>query len=423
MLTGISPIEEYVGEMLHLSGYLTPETLFEAQLTLFRETLRYAKKRSVFYSRIFADFDPDSIKSLSDIEMLPMMSQEDIRRYGEDMLCMPQSGIEKIVTMQTSGSEGAPKRLCFTGDDIASTEAFFGRGMFQVAQKGDRVVVFLPGDTEMSVGTLIEKALKKTGLRPSIFGPISDMAEAVDALRGVRAGCLIGLPSQILQLARTDPALRPECVMLCADYVPDSAVAALMDIWGCEVFCHYGSTEMCLGGGVECREHDGYHMRDADMLFEIVDPNTGLNVPDGEYGEVVFTTLRRRGMPLIRYRTGDISKMLTKPCKCGGLLRRLSAVRGRISSVIKLFGGIQLSIHELDEVMFAMQDVLDYTATVKNDALGQILVLEVKFRDQPAPERAMLAIEARFPGLRASVTEGTGFYTTGVLKRTIFVEH
>ena len=86
---------------------------------------------------------------------------------------------------------------------------------------------------------------------------------------------------------------------------------------------------MGLGGGVECEAHLGYHLREADLYFEIIDPNTGRLVPAGEYGEVVFSTLTRRGMPLIRYRLGDRCRFLPGRCPCGSGLRLMERVSGR----------------------------------------------------------------------------------------------
>ena len=84
--------------------------------------------------------------------------------------------------------------------------------------------------------------------------------------------------------------------------------------FSCPVFTHYGMTEMGYGGGVECAALNGYHMREEDLYTEIIDPITRKNVPEGNYGEVVFTTFRREVMPLIRYRTGDIAGFLPKNC-------------------------------------------------------------------------------------------------------------
>ena len=110
-------------------------------------------------------------------------------------------------------------------------------------------------------------------------------------------------------------------MLLSADYVSPACRELLKESWGCAVFEHYGMTETGLGGAVSCEAHYGYHPREADLLFEIVDPATGRPLPPGERGELVFTTLTRRAMPLIRYRTGDFSRFFPEPCPCGtGLL-------------------------------------------------------------------------------------------------------
>jgi hypothetical protein len=139
------------------------------------------------------------------------------------------------------------------------------------------------------------------------------------------------------------------------------------EAWGCRVFNHYGMTEMGLGGGVECAALAGYHLREADLLFEVVDPESGEVLPEGEEGEVVFTTLTRRGMPLIRYRTGDIARFIPEPCPCGTVLKRLSPVKDRVQGRIVLTGGGFLSMSVLDEVLFAVKGVANFKAAISNE--------------------------------------------------------
>ena len=87
---------------------------------------------------------------------------------------------------------------------------------------------------------------------------------------------------------------------------------------------------MCPGGGVQCEVRDGFHLREADLFFEIIDPRTGWIVRDGTYGEVVVTTLTREAMPLVRYRTGHTAAIMTAACPCDSGLRRLTAVRNEV---------------------------------------------------------------------------------------------
>jgi phenylacetate-coenzyme A ligase PaaK-like adenylate-forming protein len=139
---------------------------------------------------------------------------------------------------------------------------------------------------------------------------------------------------------------------------------SLAALWGCEVFEHYGMTEMGLGGGVDCAAHAGYHLRESDLLIEVVDPESGDPVAPGEMGEVVFTTLKRRGMPLIRYRTGDLSRLLPGACACGSPLARLSSIKRRQGG-ISLGAAGELNMSELDEALFALDAVADFGATFR----------------------------------------------------------
>jgi phenylacetate-coenzyme A ligase PaaK-like adenylate-forming protein len=88
-------------------------------------------------------------------------------------------------------------------------------------------------------------------------------------------------------------------------------------------------TEMGLGCAVSCEYQNGYHVREADLYLEIIDPDTGKTLPDGTWGEIVFTTLTRVGMPFIRYRTGDISRWKTESCRCGSKLKLLDYIQDR----------------------------------------------------------------------------------------------
>lgn len=114
---------------------------------------------------------------------------------------------------------------------------------------------------------------------------------------------------------------------------------------------------------MQCGGRAGYHLRDRDLLIEILDPETGQPVPEGQYGELVLTTLRRRGMPLVRYRTGDLGRMIAEPCACGCLKPRLDKVEGRLDDSVRLSGGKVLSMHILDELLFALDEVEDFQAS------------------------------------------------------------
>jgi phenylacetate-coenzyme A ligase PaaK-like adenylate-forming protein len=163
--------------------------------------------------------------------------------------------------------------------------------------------------------------------------------------------------------------------------------------------------EMGLGGGVECQARRGYHLREADLYPEVIDPIHGRTVPEGEYGEVVFTTLTRRGMPLIRYRTGDISRFIPGDCPCGTVLRTLAKVCSRVGNEVDLGNGHCLTMADLDEALFPIDGVLNFTASLsRKDRLDHLRV-EVWGTREIQLQIVQQAVEA-IPGVRAARESG-----------------
>jgi phenylacetate-coenzyme A ligase PaaK-like adenylate-forming protein len=201
-------------------------------------------------------------------------------------------------------------------------------------------------------------------------------------------------------------------VLTSGDHVTPVMRAAIEDAWDCRVFEHYGSTEIGLGGAVQCRAFAGLHVREADLLFEVVDPATGERLSDGAAGELVVTTLTRRGMPLIRYRTGDLVQMAADPCACGCELRSLKTVIGRRADMVPLRGersrggaaaghtspGAVLGVVDLDEAVYAAPAVLGFTATLIGAATGDQLVLKVEV-EPPVPAGVAAEVQHRVEAL------------------------
>jgi phenylacetate-coenzyme A ligase PaaK-like adenylate-forming protein len=219
---------------------------------------------------------------------------------------------------------------------------------------------------------------------------------------------------------------------LSADYVPAAVVHEISRAWGCAVFNHYGMTEMGLGAAVDCRALSGYHIREADLYFEIIDSDSGLPVPDGEMGEVVFSTLTRKGMPLIRYRTGDLSRFIPEPCPCGTVLKRLEWVRGRLEGAVSLANGSRLSMADLDEALFPLTGILNFQVVIDRENGKDQLNLTIYGRDETTGDVARQARRAleNVTAVRAALdmgaltvaSVGTGmenWISTGSIKRKI----
>jgi len=242
--------------------------------------------------------------------------------------------------------------------------------MMTLVERGDIVLIMLPGEKYGSVGYLLREALRRMGVISVLHGVLIDMDRCLQDIKKHNINCVVGIPVQVLDLSYETNSLginNIEKVLLSADYVPDSVVLNIENNFNCTVYSHYGMTEMGFGGGVECTAFEGYHLRDSDLYFEVVDPVTGQVLPDGQYGEVVFTTLKRKGMPLIRYRTGDLSRMLSSPCRCGSDLRRLDKIQGRIEDFIFPSPGISIGITDLDEQIFKTRGVVNYSIKVSRE--------------------------------------------------------
>ena len=316
---------------------LSRDSLEKWQLEKLRETVRRVLTHSSFYrEKISADA---TVYSLDDLERLPLTTPEELAARGSEMVCVPASAVSRIVTLQeTSGTTGAAKRVWFTEADQELMTDYIHNGLRVMTGPGDVFLVLMPCERPGSVGDLVAQGVERIGSRVIRIGVIptdgSRDAEILELMRseGVTTG--LATSSTAVRLAvRTaaDPVI-PEnmrTILLSAQYISEKDKSIIENMWDCHVYEHYGMTEMGLGGAMACRARAGYHPREADLLFEIIDPATGERLPEGEPGEIVFTTLTRQAMPLIRYRTGDFSRFIPEPCKCGSVLKRLDKVGDR----------------------------------------------------------------------------------------------
>jgi phenylacetate-coenzyme A ligase PaaK-like adenylate-forming protein len=184
--------------------------------------------------------------------------------------------------------------------------------------------------------------------------------------------------------------------------------ANLQSAWNCEVFTHYGLTEMGLGVAVECPSHNGYHFNEIDLLAEVIDPETGEILPDGEEGELVFTTLAREAMPLIRYRTHDISRLSAKPCECGiTALKKLDRITRRLESVVRIGEGDEIYPALFDEALYTIPDVVGYEMSVSQDNAKDSLTFQVEIaRKGAAVEELMREMILKVPPVQKNVKRG-----------------
>lgn len=349
-----TPLDALAARTLGLAEGFDRADLARAQGARLRETFLWARARSRFYRARLAGCAPP--RSVEDLAALPFTTAADLAADPLALVCVPQDEIDRVVTLETSGTSGRPKRLFFTAADQEITLAFFRCGLSQMVARGRNVLALLPQGRPGGLGDLLGRALRALGARVRFAEAMPDD----DAFRRSPPDLVVGAPVAVLDLARRTGGCAVRAVLLCSDRPPEGAARRLADAWGCETFEDWGMTEMGYGGGVDCRAHDGRHLQEGDFLFEIVDPATGRAVPDGAFGEVTLTTLTRRGMPLIRYRTGDVSRFLPGRCACGSPLRRLDRIAMRSDGRVGPHGGVTLG--EIDDALFGVAGVVDVHA-------------------------------------------------------------
>lgn len=359
-----SVMDAFIAARTGLGERLAPGGLLDWQLERLRALVAELAHASAFFRERLQGVNPAGLTTLAGLSAIPFTTAEELRGdAGVSFVRLPQREIRRIVSARTSGTSGEPKRIYFGEAELEATMDFYAHGMAEMMGPGDRALILMGGAGAGGMGDLLSEGIAALGGTAFFHGPVRDEAAAVKLLQTERPHCIIGLPAQIFRLARLAPQMRPKTVLLSGDYLPLAVRRAVEETWQCEVFDHYGLTETGYGCAVECSAHFGYHLREADLLVEIIDPESGRSLPDGETGEVVITTLGLRAMPLLRYRTGDRARILPGPCPCGSLLRRLGRIEGRIA------GGGPISINELDEILFSFPALLGYEARLSGGKL------------------------------------------------------
>lgn len=361
-------LENWICEVEGLSA-LDRETLEDIQLLRLNELLAREKARGGFYKGL-----PERLGSLAELRRLPFTTPEQLAENAPGLLLTSQAEVSRIISGATSGTTGPSKRIFYTERDIAHTVGFFAAGIGEFVSPGDTVCVAMPFSGPDGLGELICRAVESLGAKPVRMGAGRSLGEQAKMLETERPEAYIGMPVPLLGLIRwmgSAGSLRRALVS--GDACPEGVTRELERLLGTQLFPHYGSREMCLGGAVTCPAHEGMHLRENHVIAEIVSPE-GEPLPDGEFGELVITTVDMQAMPLIRYKTGDYTRFLAEPCPCGGVTRRLDTVRRARETP---------DIVDLDSALFALPGLIDYSARLDGgqlivDAVGTVTAEELE---------------------------------------------
>lgn len=360
---------------------LTRAELENYQLNKVNDLIKYTKENSTFYKELYKDID--KINSLEELEKLPVINKQDILENGNKMVCVSQSDISRIVSLETSGTTGTCKRIYFTEEEQSLTVDFFNQGLSLFIEPGDTMMIMLPCERKNGVGDLIRKSLTNIKVQPVLNGVLKSCKDTTKLMIDNNVNAIVGMPVDILALGRyikyNNLNIKIKSILLSADMVNSIMINEIKNIYNCEVFNHFGMTESGLGGAVDCEYHNGMHIRENDLLIEIVNPLTNEKVKDGEYGEILITTLTRKAMPLIRYATGDICTFVKDDCRCNSILKRLDNIKYRMDNRVNISESIKININQLDEKLFQHRNLINYKVCAKNINNKFQLNLELAF--------------------------------------------
>ncbi len=346
-----------------------------------RETLEYVAAKSPFYKRMFAEngIDIAKIRTLEDLQLLPTTSKQDLQSCNMDFLCVDQLSVIDYVT--TSGTLGEPVTFGLTENDLQRL-AYNESSSFTMTgcKKNDVMQLMTTIDRRFMAGLAYFMGARELGCGIVRVG--NGIPELQwDTISRVKSTVCMVVPSFLMKMVEfaerngidyNSTTLKKAVCIGEALRTPDGKLTTLgsriQEKWpSLELYSTYASTEMQTSF-TECEMHNGGHIPSDLIIVELLDEN-GKPVPDGEPGEVTITTIGVEGMPLVRFRTGDICIRYSDSCKCGRNSARLSSVIGRKGQMIK-FKGTTIYPPILFDILDNIPEVDNYIVEVFTNSLG-----------------------------------------------------
>jgi len=322
--------------------------------------LSVIKDKSAFYRKKFADVDLSSIKTQEDFEKLPFTDKGDLREaYPLGLMAVPEEQIVRIHS--SSGTTGTPVIIPYTKRDVEDWAIMFER-CYRMAgiTNRDRIQI-TPGYGLWTAGIGFQAGAERLGAMVIPMGP-GNTEKQLRMMQDLKSTVLCATSSYALLLAEAigkdglKDKIRLKKGIIGSERWGDKMRERIADELGVDLYDIYGLTEIYGPGiGISCSYKDGIHMWDDYIYFEIIDPKTLKTVPDGEVGELVITTLCKEGAPLIRYRTHDLTRIVTGTCPCGSRYPRIDIIRGRTDDMVKV-KGVNMFPAQFDEVLSAVPE-------------------------------------------------------------------
>jgi len=354
------------------------------QLTRLKKTLERAFHNVPHYRNIMqqAGVEPHDLETLEDLKKFPFTKKQDLRdNYPYGMFAVPLSEVVRIHS--SSGTTGKPTVVGYTRNDLNTWSELMARSLMSAGVQKDDVIQNAYGYGLFTGGLGVHYGAEKIGA--SII-PISggNTKRQVMIMKDYGTSILTCTPSYALYIAEVieEMGLSPENFNLKAGIFgaepwSENIRKEIEDRLGILAIDIYGLSEI-IGPGVavECENKNGLHVMEDHFLVEIIDPETGEVLPPGERGELVFTSLTKEALPIIRYRTGDISRLITDECKCGRTSMKIGRIEGRTDDML-IIRGVNVFPTQIEHVLLEIGETEPHYQLIV-DRIGQLDILEVQ---------------------------------------------
>ncbi len=367
---------------------ISREELKALQLERLKSTIKQAAKSPYYASRLTQmNINEDSVNSVEDITKLPFTTKDDLREnYPFGLNAVPQ---EEVVRLHSSsGTTGNPIVVCHTQKDLDIWATRVARCMYMVGLRNSDVFQNTSGYGMFTGGLGIHNGAERLGalMVPAATG---NSPRQIKFITDFGTTAIHAIPSYAIRLAEVfkeqgvDPRQTSlKTLIIGAEPHTEEQRQKIEQLLGVKAYNCFGMSEMS-GPGVafECQEQDGLHLWEDSYLMEIIDPETLEPLPDGEIGELVLTTLDREAMPLIRYRTRDLTRIIVGECKCGRTHRRLDRFKGRSDDMF-IVKGVNIFPMQIEKTLMQFKEVgTSYLITIETVGINDEVFVEVELGD------------------------------------------
>ncbi len=344
---------------------LPMEKLRELQLERLKAIVKYAYERVPFYRKKFDEvgIKPEDIKSLEDIRYIPFTSKADLREvYPFGMFALPLSEIVEIHS--SSGTTGKPVVMGYTRRDLETWKEVMARSLVAFGVTKEDIIQIAYGYGLFTGGLGFHYGALTLGatIVPASAGNTRRQIELMKDFGTTVIACTPSYALYLAEYAKDEMGIDPRTLKLRAgsfgaEMWTEEMRREIENRFGLKAYNVYGLTEI-IGPGVahECLEQNGLHIWEDHFYPEIIDPETGEPLPEGTKGELVLTTLTKEGVPMIRFRTRDITAFIPGTCPCGRTGRRIARIQGRTDDMIKV-RGVMLFPYQIEKAILEVQGV------------------------------------------------------------------